>query len=156
MFLNGILTNAEIWYSLTKEEIKQLEDLDLTLLRKLLNVPYSTPSEAFYLELGILPIGVIIKARRVNYLHYILKRKENEMLYTFFMTQWNNETPGDWTQQIRIDLKDLEIPCNFEFIKSKSSLSFKTIMKRKSDILLKLLSHECGGKILCKVYLCNI
>ena len=62
MFLNGILTNAEIWYSLTKEEIKQLEDLDLTLLRKLLNVPYSTPSEAFYLELGILPIGVIIKA----------------------------------------------------------------------------------------------
>ena len=62
IFINGILTNAEVWYNLTKEEIKQIEDLDLTLLRKLLNVPYSTPKEAFYLELGILPIGVIIKA----------------------------------------------------------------------------------------------
>ena len=60
MFLNGILTNAEIWYGLTKEDIKQFEDLDLTLLRKLLKVPFSTPSEAFYLELGIIPIGVII------------------------------------------------------------------------------------------------
>ena len=35
VFLNGILTNAEIWYSLTREEIKELEDLDLTLLRKI-------------------------------------------------------------------------------------------------------------------------
>ena len=132
IFLNGILTNAEVWYSITKEEIKQFEDLDLTLMRKLLKVPFTTPSEAFYLELGILPIGVIIKARRVNYLHYVLQRQENEMLYTFFMTQWHNETPGDWTQQIKIDLEDLKIPCDFEFIKSKSSCSFKSMVKIKA------------------------
>ena len=132
MFLNGILTNAEIWYGLTKEDIKQFEDLDLTLLRKLLKVPFSTPSEAFYLELGIIPIGVIIKARRVNYLHYILTREESEMLYTFFITQWHNETPGDWTQQIKIDLEDLQIPCDFEFIKSKSDYSFKAMVKIKA------------------------
>ena len=34
IFINGTLTNAEIWYHLTKEEIKELENLDLTLLRK--------------------------------------------------------------------------------------------------------------------------
>ena len=42
MFINGILTNAEIWYNLTKEKIKELENLDLTLLRKVLRVPFST------------------------------------------------------------------------------------------------------------------
>jgi hypothetical protein len=42
-----------LWYSLTREEIKELEDLDLTLLRKIFKVPFSTPSEAYYLELGI-------------------------------------------------------------------------------------------------------
>ena len=33
LFLNGILTNAEIWYGITKAEMKKLEDLDLNLLR---------------------------------------------------------------------------------------------------------------------------
>ena len=95
MFVNSVLTNAEIWYLLRKEEIKQLEELDRTLLRKIMNVPFSTPGEAYFLELGILPLGVIIKARRLNYLYYIMKREESEMLYRFFMTQWNNEVCGD-------------------------------------------------------------
>ena len=143
MFLNGILTNAEIWYSFNKEEIKEFEDLDLTLLRKIMHVPFSTPSEAFFLELGIFPIGVIVKARRANYLHYILKREENEMLYTFFITQWYNETNGDWTQQIKTDLADLEIPCDFEFIKSKSTLAFNSLVKRQAkEYALKLLTKK--------------
>ena len=80
-FLNGILTNAEIWYSLSDNEIKEFESLDRKLLQKILQVPHSTPQEAFYLELGIIPIGIVIKARRVKYLHYLLNRNEDEMLY---------------------------------------------------------------------------
>ena len=94
VFLNGILTNGEIWYNLTKDEIRELENLDLTLLRKVMRVPFSAPTEAYYLELGILSIETIIKKRRINYLHYLLNRKEDEMLYTFFTTQLNNPTPG--------------------------------------------------------------
>ena len=77
-FINGILTNAEIWYSLKKEEIKEFEDLDKSLLRMILNVPFSTPGESYILELGILPLEIIIKARRINYLYYLLTRKETE------------------------------------------------------------------------------
>ena len=65
------------------------------------------------------------------------------MLYTFFLTQWYNETPGDWTQQIKIDLKDLEIPCNFEDIKTKSNYLFKKLVKTKSKAFaLKLLREK--------------
>ena len=46
LFINSILTNAEIWYSLTNEEIKELDDLDKTLMRNILKVPFSTPREA--------------------------------------------------------------------------------------------------------------
>ena len=84
IFLNGILTNSEIWYSVTESEVLEFENLDRMLLRKILKVPISTPQESFYLELGILPIGVIIKARRINYLHYLVKRNQSEMLYKFF------------------------------------------------------------------------
>ena len=83
MLINGILTNVEVWYNLTTSEIKEFEDLDKVFLRKVLGVPGSTPSEAFYLELGILPIGTIIKARRLNYLHTILTGDRKGMLYSF-------------------------------------------------------------------------
>ena len=65
------------------------------------------------------------------------------MLHHFFMTQWYNETPGDWTEQIKVDLKDLGIPCNFEKIKSKSKYSFKKLVKIKSkEYALKILTEK--------------
>ena len=66
LFLNSIFTNAEIWYGVTQAEIKHLEDLDLTLLRRVLNTPCFVPAEAIYLELGCMNIEVIIKSRRAN------------------------------------------------------------------------------------------
>ena len=41
MFLNSILTNADIWVGLTKSEIEEFENLDLMLLRKFVNTPFS-------------------------------------------------------------------------------------------------------------------
>ena len=71
MFINGILTNADVWYGLLKSEIDQLEEIDRMLIRGILEVPSSSCVESLYLELGITPIHVILKARRVNYLHYL-------------------------------------------------------------------------------------
>ena len=68
LLINGILTNTEIWYNLSKSEIEELENVDRLLFRRLMEVPLTTPSESFYLELGVLPISVIIKSRRINYL----------------------------------------------------------------------------------------
>ena len=73
MFLNAILTNAEVWYNLTKSEIEELEELDRCLLRKFLGTKISCPKEALFLETGALPIGVLMKSKRVNYLHYLVK-----------------------------------------------------------------------------------
>ena len=80
LFLNGILTNAEVWYGLTKAEVKELEDLDSILLRKILNTQFSVPAESLNLELGLLNIETVIKARRINFLHYLATRKKTEML----------------------------------------------------------------------------
>jgi hypothetical protein len=54
------------------------------------------------------------------------------MLYTFFMTQWHNEVEGDWTKEIKLKLEEFEIPCDFEYMKSMSKLSFKNQVKRKA------------------------
>ena len=60
------------------------------LLRKILNSPTSACVESLYLELGLVPIGIIIKARRVNFYHYLVNLKNEEMLYKFFEAQLKN------------------------------------------------------------------
>ena len=86
----SVLTNADIWYGLTDKEIKQLEDLDLSLLRIFLNTPSTVPAESIYLDLGCLNIKTIIKARRLVYLQYLVKEKKSSMLSKFFIAQWKN------------------------------------------------------------------
>ena len=107
-------------------EIEEFEDLDKHLLRKILQVSISTPEEAMYLELGILPIGVMIKARRINYFHYLLTRDESEMLSQFFYTQWKMPCKGDWTESVRVNLEEFGIPCELEILKCKCLCTWST------------------------------
>ena len=132
MFLNGILFNAEVWYALTKAEITEFENLDRLLLRRILKVPVSSPKESYYLELGLTPIGEIIKTRRIQYLHHLVTKDHNEMLYQFFITQWTNPTKGDWTEEVKENLVEFEIQADFQFLKSKSKDSFKKLVKTQA------------------------
>ena len=132
MFLNGILTNAESWYVLSKEDIQQVEDLDISLLKKIFNTKCTVPTEALYLELGCLDISTLLKARRLNYLHYLTTRKENSMLFKFFLAQWNHPTKNDWTEKVREDLEDFGLEADLASIKEKSSWSFKAMVKKKA------------------------
>ena len=126
-----------------QKDVKEFENLDKMFFRKLLGVPVSTPTEAFCLELGVLDINTIIKSRRINYLHSILRRNKNSMLYSFFFTQWNNQTKGDWTEIVRGDLEDFQIPCSLDSIAAKSKESFKNLVKGKvKDFSLKKLKTE--------------
>ena len=143
MLINGTMTNAEVWYNVTKSEIEEFENLDRLFFRRLLEVPATTPSEAYYLEFGILPPSVIIKARRINYLHNILKRDKTSMLFSFFITQWQAPIRGDWTEQVKQDLENLQIPCSFEYLQSKSKDGFKRIVKIKAkEYALKTLKRR--------------
>ena len=65
------------------------------------------------------------------------------MLSTFFFTQWNNPTKGDWSEQIKIDMEDFGIDCDFDFIRSKSQWAFKSLVKVKArDYALKQLTNK--------------
>ena len=80
------------------------------------------PYIQLYLELGILRIGTMIKARRINFLHYLLNRKETEMLYQIFSVQWNQPTKNDWTNLVKQDLQDFKIEMNLSNIKKKHNM----------------------------------
>ena len=132
LLINGILTNSEVWYGLEKSEIEELESLDLTFFRTLFAVPQTVPTVSLYLETGSLRIGTIIKVRRVNFLHYLIKLDKTEMLYKFFLAQWNKPVKSDWTMEVRTNLKEFGITDNLENLESMSKNSFENLVKKKA------------------------
>ena len=131
IFLNGILFNSEVWYSITKKQIKELEDVDKLLLRRILQAPMSTPSEALYLETGAIPISFVLQGRRLMFLHYMLKLDKTEMLSQFFYAQWNNPCKNDWTLTIKKDLEEFMIDSNLDLIRCQSQYQFKELVKER-------------------------
>ena len=142
IFLSSILNNVEIWYGLTSKEVEALEALDRLLLRKILKVSISTPKEALYLELGLVPIGILLKMMRVKYLYYLMKRSKEEMLSQFFWVQWNSPVRNDWTVTVRQDLADLGMSANPEELLKYSKYSLNKIVKDKArDYAFRILNQ---------------
>ena len=111
-------------------EVEELERLDRMLLCHILALPQTTPSEALFLETGSLNIGTIVKMRRVNYLQYLLKCDENQLLSKFFKTQLLFPVKDDWSEQVRQDLEDFGIKEDFEWIKKTSQYKFRKLIKK--------------------------
>ena len=117
------------------------------MLRKILSAHSKCPSESLYLELGVIPIKFIIVSRRLNFLHYILKRPEHELLKRFFDIQSRYPVKHDWVLTIKDDLKLLGFSTDFEEITKVKKRSFAKIVKEKIrklsfDYLLKLKNEH--------------
>ena len=130
--INGILTNAEVWYGIKQSEIDELEMVDKLLIRRIFGAPESACIESLYMELGVIPIGIIIKARRITYLHYLVRLEDKQMLSRVFKIQWKYPVKDDWSLQVQQDLKDLSIGMSLGEIKRKSHYTFKKHVKSKS------------------------
>ena len=122
MFKNGILTNADIWYSVTKSDIEELEKVDRHLLRRILSLPITTPTEALYLESGFLDITTIIKGRRISYFHNLVNHEKTSMLYKFFKAQWDFSVRGTGLGSARKIFKILIFLKTLTFLKENHKM----------------------------------
>ena len=143
LLLNSMLNNVEVWHGFYRVEEKELEGVDIILLRKLLYALISTPNESFSLELGIVPISIQLKVKRLSYLHYLLKKNKNEMVSRFFWAQWLSPCKGDWVNLIKQDLEDLDIPEDLSGLSSYSKFSFKKYVRSKAKQLAFITLMSC-------------
>ena len=103
MLVNSMLFNSEAWHGIVKDDIKILSRVDESLLQGLLSAHSKTPIKAFFLETGQIPITYIWASRRLNYLHTILKRNQNEITRKVYEAQKLDYKKGDFVQQIEDD-----------------------------------------------------
>ena len=70
-------------------------------------------------------------------------REESEMLYRFFMTQWNNEVYVDWTKKVKTNLEEFGIPCDLDHIRSMTE-KFESLVKIKANEYALGMHWECS------------
>ena len=141
--LNGFLTNSEAWYGLTNEDTNHLEQVDEILLRKILEVPSSSPKCMLYLETGSKPIRFIIMARRLMFLHYILQEDSSSLISKFFFAQDDQPLKNDWALTCRKNLMELSLDITLDEIKALSKQRFLNKVKTAvSKLALTYLTVE--------------
>ena len=129
LLVSSVLFNA--WYNLTSSELDLLETIDLSLLRKLLDAPRTTPKEMLFLEIGVVPLREIVRERRLGFLYYILNENPDSMIYRFFQSQMKYRGRRDWVTTVLEDLKYLEIDKTMEEITKMKKGSYMNMIKQR-------------------------
>ena len=131
ILISKMTSSSETWYDLTKQEIRQLEQIDEMYLLQVFCAPRNTPRLNLYVECGILPLQYVIKSRRMMYYWHIMHLDKNELLYKFYVAQKLKPNKNDWVNQIIKDKKDLQIEMCDEEVARISKLKFKELLKNK-------------------------
>ena len=103
--LNGMLFSTEAWSSVSDAELTRMGQVDLALLRSLVD-GHSKRSKAFILmEFGVLELRHRITIRRFIFHHHIITRDSKELINKIYMKQKEDSLKGDWYQTSKKDFK---------------------------------------------------
>ena len=140
-FVSKVLLNSEVWHSLTKSQVNDLEVIDRILLRDVLNAHCKTGLEWIYADTGKLNLRSLIQIRRLMYLWHLNSRENSELINRIYTTQKITNNVGDWIRLVEADMSELGITLTDEQIQGVSKNVFKNYVKKQVKInQLKYLS----------------
>ena len=105
----SILYASEMYYNLKENQMRQIERIEESYIRKVFKTTKGCPISQLYLELGVAPARFEVKKLRLLYLKYILGQNEDSLVRKFFYLQLKKPNRGDWASQCLSDLKELNI-----------------------------------------------
>ena len=131
MLRSSILYACETYFNLKETEVRQIERIEESFMRQLLNTTKGCPINQIYLELGQIPARFDIIKLRLLYLKYILNQEENSLILKVFILQIEKPTKFDWASTCRNNLKQLDINLSFEDIKKMTLNKYNNTVKDK-------------------------
>ena len=148
-----LLNNAESWL-LSKKEEEQLDLIGIRVIKRLFNLPYTSPNVSIVYSFGLLYISQIVDKKQLMYLYKILSRPWH-WTYKTLMHDLSQNT--GWARNISIKLEEYELETDWENIKKKSLNEWKesvrkAVLKANGKKLLEkcVTVNEQGEKILTK------
>ena len=94
LLLGGLLTNAESWINVTKNDLDTLEKPDVTLQRRIFSSSGNPCKTFMMLELAIVPVRFVISKKRLQFLHYILNESTTSMIRNVYEALKNDSRKG--------------------------------------------------------------
>ena len=166
---NGILFSTEAWSSILNRDMDRLEQVDLALLKQLVDGHSKCSKVFYYLEFGLISLRHLIMSRSLMFHHHILTREDNETIKKVYMKQKESNLKGDWYRMIVSDFEFIEEAIDEEVIKNIQKEDYRVFinskikagaykyymeLKEKSRKKLKYLQYEeiCIQPYLTKEY----
>ena len=142
-----ILYAADMYYNLKESEVRHIERIEESFLRKLLKTTKGCPITSLYLHTGQTPARFEIMKMRLLFLKYILEQPEQSNVKQMLKLQLEMPSRGDWASTCIKDLKYLQISLSLEEIRNMSKRKYSTILKDKTrEFALKYLLEKRGSK----------
>ena len=143
-----LLTNCETWV-LNKGEREKLEKIELWALKKILDVPKTTPTPAIWYLTGTLTTSILIDKRQLLYLKTLLDKPEQDW-YKKMLYCLEKDDIG-WPNQINRRLEEYELDYTWEQIRNMKYASWKRIVtlateKKNKNKLIDMCYGEKGEK----------
>ena len=166
-YLNGIiipklLLNCESWTNMTLQEENQLEMIHSQSIKRLLHLPYSTPTIGLYNELGIMSIKNQILKRQLMYFHKTFNKPDPNLAKQVMEEQI--KLPGKtWLANLLSKMSNININHSIADLEKISKYQWKAIVdkavwhqeqKEHEDWLSKSTKchHMMGNKLQRKKY----
>ena len=123
----SFLNNAESW-TLTLTEERQIDKVCIQAVKRLFNLPSTTPSPAIIHSFGLLYATQILDQKRLLYLHKLLTRESTH--WTFLMLTHLKTQGIGWAENIQEKLTTYGLEMNWDVIKTKTKPQWKDEVTR--------------------------
>ena len=128
VFLPRLIYDYEAWSKISENDYKQLQNAGLAHLRRVMEVPKSTPVAVTSLELGILPIRYELEKRQLLFLKRILSRETCDPLLVTYEQMLRLSSEPKWAYGV-LDLRQkYNLPLNDTNIQNMSSQMWKSLV----------------------------
>ena len=164
VFVPRLIYSCEAWSDLKAADCKLLQSAQLKFMRKILEVPRSTPTAALYLELGIWPIRYEIEIRQPFFLKRVLNKKADDPCLLVYLEMLKFKDQTNWGNEVLCLRKKYNLQLKDENIKNmserdwnsivKSSVCRETFLQLQVELLMnRKTSHLSYSKLCTKDYL---
>ena len=120
VFIPRLKYNCESWSNLSSENYAMLQKPQLTFLRRVMELPRSVPTDALFLEMGILPIRFEIEFRQLTDLKRIIDRDQNDSVYQRYQEMLKYSSEKNWANNILDLRRKYNLPLKDENISNMS------------------------------------
>ena len=112
----ALVNDLEVWEGTTSREYEQLEKIQSECLKRILNLPVSTPYYGILMETGLWPLQNLVWYRKLMLYHSIVKSKEKRLAKIVWTQQHRYDMPNSFDYNIKKICKTLGLNCEPSFI----------------------------------------